>query len=214
MYLPAHFQQNDVAVLHRLMRARPLATLVTLGAGGLNANHVPLHLLDTPAPFGTLRGHVARANPLWSDLRAGVDSLAVFHGPQAYISPNWYPSKKASGRVVPTWNYLAVHASGELRIIDDPAWVRALLTRLTAEHEATQPAPWKLTDAPESFAATMIGNVVGIELTITRLLGKYKASQNQPEQNQAGVADALLRRDSEDAKLMAHWVQTLGSPPV
>jgi transcriptional regulator len=212
MYLPAHFEQNDLAVLQRLMRDRPLATLVTLGSGGLNANHIPLHWSAEPAPFGTLRGHVARANPLWSDLKSEVEALAVFLGPQAYVSPNWYPSKKQSGRVVPTWNYVAVHATGTLRIVQDARWLHALVNTLTSVHESTMPAPWQVSDAPEPYIATLIANVVGIEMVLTGLAGKVKASQNQPEPNRAGVDAALRAAGAEEAAAMAAWVRNPAGP--
>jgi len=208
MYLPRHFQQTDIAVLHELIRTRPLATLVTLGSGGLNANHVPLHVDSEPVPLGTLRGHVARANPMWSDLRADVAALAIFHGPQAYVSPSWYPTKQQTGLVVPTWNYVAVHVYGSLRIIDDAAWVRGLLQTLTTEHEAAQPMPWSMSDAPEEFVARMIASVVGIELVISGLSGKYKTSQNQPSENRAGVVHALRAQNTDEARAMAALVES------
>jgi transcriptional regulator len=208
MYLPKHFEQNDVAVLHDLMRTHPLATLVTLASDGLNANHIPLHVCSEPAPLGTLRGHVARTNPLWTDVRADVAALAIFHGPQAYVSPTWYPTKAQTGRVVPTWNYVVVHAYGPLRIIDDATWVRALLQTLTAEHEAAQPKPWTMQEAPEEFVAKMVAGVVGIEMVISSLSGKYKTSQNQPAENRAGVVHALRAQRTDEAQAMADWVES------
>jgi len=214
MYLPQHFQESDVAVLHQLIRAYPLATLVTLGSDGLNANHIPLLVSAEPAPFGTLRGHVARANPMWGDARADVAALAVFHGPHAYVSPNWYPTKKQTGRVVPTWNYVAVHAYGSLKVIDDATWVRALLQTLTAVHEAAQPVPWTLRDAPEEFVARMVASVVGVEIVVSSLAGKVKASQNQPLENRAGVVQALRAQDTDEARAMAALVEAgAGTPP-
>jgi transcriptional regulator len=213
MYLPAHFDQSDPDVLHRLMRAHPLATLVTLGSDGLNANHVPLLLLPEPGPFGTLRGHVARANPVWRDLNADVAALAIFQGPQAYVSPNWYPTKKQTGKVVPTWNYVAVHASGRLRIVDDAAWIRALLQTLTTRHEAAQPHPWKMADAPDDYIETMVANVVGIEIEIQHLAGKVKASQNQPGVNRTAVVQALAGADMHESRDMAAWVLDPAGPP-
>jgi len=130
MYIPPHFEQPDIEVMHDLIRNRPLATLVTLGSDGINANHIPLHLTPAPEPFGVLRGHVARANPIWRDLESDVDTLAIFHGPDAYISPSWYATKQETGKVVPTWNYTVVHAYGSLRIIDDASWVRSQMDDL------------------------------------------------------------------------------------
>lgn len=157
MYIPKHFDEPSVDIQHALMRERPLATLVTLASGGLDANHVPLHLSADPAPFGTLRGHVARANPVWRDLVAGVEALAIFHGPEAYVTPSWYPTKVETGRAVPTWNYAVVHAGGTLRVIDDPAWLRGHLDALTEHNEATFPKPWRVADAPDDYINAMIG---------------------------------------------------------
>ncbi len=206
MYLPGHFAEPRVEVLHALMRARPLATLVTPAADGFAANHIPLHLSAAPAPFGCLRGHVARANPLWKEGGADAGVLAIFHGPDAYITPSWYPTKAATGKAVPTWNYAVAHAHGRLRVIDDAAWLRAHLEALTGRHEADFPQPWQLSDAPRDYTEKLIGAVVGIEIVITRLDGKWKASQNQPPQNRAGVVAGLRASGSPDALGMAALV--------
>ena len=198
MYIPTHFSEPRVEILHEHICARPLSTLVTLSAGGLNANHIPLHLSPEPLPLGTLRGHVARANPIWSDIVENVEALAIFHGPDVYITPSWYPTKAETGKAVPTWNYVVAHAYGFLRVIDDASWVRAHLESLTAQHEAIFPEPWQLSDAPRNFADKLIGAVVGIEIVITRLSGKWKASQNQPAQNQAGVINGLREAGRPD----------------
>lgn len=207
MYIPKHFEQPRVEAMHELMRARPLATLVTLTSGGLDANHIPLHLSDAPAPFGTLRGHVARANPVWRDLEKGIDVLAIFHGPDAYITPSWYATKKETGKVAPTWNFAVIHARGALRVFDDAAWVRAHLDALTDYHEASFPKPWAVSDAPHEFTEKLIESVVGIEIVITRLTGKWKVSQNQPAQNRAGVIEGLKNCDHPDAASMATLVE-------
>jgi len=193
--------------MHELMRARPLATLVTLSSGGLDANHVPLHLTDAPEPFGTLRGHVARANPLWGDFAKDVEVLAIFHGPDAYITPSWYATKKETGKVAPTWNYAVVHAHGTLRVIDDADWVRVHLETLTDCHEAGFPKPWAVSDAPCEFTEKQIKSTIGIEIVITKLIGKWKASQNQPAQNQAGVIEGLGCCGLRDAELMAAMIK-------
>jgi transcriptional regulator len=206
MYTPHHFEEPHIEVMHELMRARPLATLVTLTSGGLDANHIPLHLADAPAPFGTLRGHVARANPLWRDFAKDVAVLAIFHGPDSYITPSWYATKRETGKVVPTWNYAVVHAYGALRIIDDPAWVRAQLEALTAHNEAGFAHPWAVSDAPYEYTEKLIGNIVGFEIVITKLTGKWKVSQNQPAQNQASVIAGLSNSDLHDAEAMAALV--------
>lgn len=191
MYIPAHFEQPDIGAMHELIRAYPFATLVTLSSDGLNANHIPLHLAVETSPFGVLSGHVARANPIWSDYAQDVEVLAVFQGLDAYISPSWYASKRETSKVAPTWNYAAVHAYGTVRIIDDAAWIRAQLEVLTDEHEAAFAEPWAVSDAPDDFTEKLIGAVVGIEMTITRLAGKWKVSQNQPPRNRAGVVQGL-----------------------
>jgi transcriptional regulator len=206
MYIPAQFEQPDIQVMHELIRNRPLATLVTLGSTGIDANHIPLHLAETPEPFGVLRGHIARANPLWRDLAADADTLAIFHGPDAYISPSWYATKQEAGKVVPTWNYTVVHAYGSLRIIDDAAWVRTQMEALTQQHEAVFPEPWAVSDAPEDFTEKLLEAVVGIEMVITRLIGKWKVSQNQSPQNQRSVIHGLNASGQSEAVVMAALV--------
>ena len=193
--------------MHELIRARPLATLVTLSSSGLNANHIPLHLLDSPAPFGTLQGHVARANPILSDLENNIEVLAVFHGPDAYITPSWYATKKETGKVVPTWNYAVVHAYGYMRVVDDASWLRAQLESLTTHNEASFSEPWAVTDAPHEYTEKLIGNIVGFEMVITRLSGKWKVSQNQPQQNQVSVTEGLKASGRQDSSAMAVLVE-------
>lgn len=206
MYIPALFEQPDIQVMHELIRNRPLATLVTLGSNGIDANHIPLHHTEMPEPFGVLRGHIARANPLWRELAADVETLAIFHGPNAYISPSWYATKQEAGKVVPTWNYAVVHAYGFLRIIDDAAWVRAQLEALTQQNEAAFPEPWAVSDAPEDFTEKLLGAVIGIEMVITRLIGKWKVSQNQPPENQRSVIQGLNASGQSEADEMAALV--------
>jgi transcriptional regulator len=191
MYLPKHFAETDVGVMHELMRAHPLATVVTQGADGLEANHIPLHLDASAGPNGTLRGHVARANPLAADATVNRKILVIFKGPDSYISPSGYATKAEHGKVVPTWNYTAVHAYGELRLIDDAEWLLAQLKALTAEQEGGLPNPWAVDDAPADYIGKMLGAIVGIEISIDRLVGKWKVSQNQPAVNQASLIAAL-----------------------
>lgn len=200
MYLPKHFAETDISVMHELMRAFPLATVVTQGADGLEANHIPLHLDATAGPNGTLRGHIARANPLAADAttieakagpRVNRKILVIFKGPDCYISPSNYATKAEHGKVVPTWNYAAVHAYGELRLIDDADWLLTQLHALTAEQEGGLPRPWAVDDAPADYIEKMLGAVVGIEIAIDRLVGKWKVSQNQPAVNQASLIAAL-----------------------
>ncbi|MCC7486762.1 MAG: FMN-binding negative transcriptional regulator [Burkholderiales bacterium] len=206
MYLPSHFREERPRVMHELIRAHPLGALVTLGSQGLNGNHVPFEFDPEPAPHGTLRAHVARANPLLRDFAAEVEALVIFQGSQGYVTPSWYPTKRDSGRVVPTWNYLVVHAYGPLRVVDDRQWVRGLVTRLTDRHEAGLAEPWQVTDAPGDFIDRQLGAIVGIEIPVTRLAGKWKTSQNRRATDREGVARGLAGRDGPGDGEMARWV--------
>lgn len=197
MYIPAHFEQSDIGIMHELIRAYPLATVVTLSPSGLNANHIPLHLTADASTCGILAGHVARANPIWQDYVPESEILAVFQSTNAYISPSWYTTKQETGKVVPTWNYAAVHAYGTLRIIDDAAWLRGQLEMLTADREAAFAEPWKVADAPADFTDKLIEAIVGIEITINRLEGKWKVSQNQSPRNQASVMQGLTENGQQ-----------------
>ena len=192
MYLPAHFEEKRPEVLHELIRAHPLGLLVTQSAAGLQANTVPFVLDADPAGGpGILRAHVARANPLWRETRCDAQSLVVFQGPQAYISPSFYASKAEHGKVVPTWNYVMVQARGPLRAIEDAAWLHAFVTRLTDRHEAPRTKPWAVSDAPADYIATMLRAIVGIEIVLTALTGKWKVSQNRSQADREGVARGL-----------------------
>lgn len=207
MYLPKHFEETRVAVLHELIREHPLGALVTLTGNGLDANHLPFEVDPEPAPFGTLRGHVARANPVWRDGSATVDALVIFQGPGIYVSPSWYPTKEETGQVVPTWNYAVVHAHGPLKVIDDRAWLRAFVTKLTDRHEAGKPVPWKVTDAPAQYIDRQLGAIIGLELPIARLVGKWKVSQNRPAQDREGVVEGLSREGIPSGMAMADLVR-------
>ena len=207
MYTPKHFVETRVDALHGLIRAYPFATLVTRAADGLTANHLPFELVGD-----VLHGHVARGNELAQ--LDGAEVLLVFQGPDGYISPNWYPSKHETGREVPTWNYAVVHVHGRLRVIDDAAWLRRLLEILTDHHEADQPQPWKISDAPEDHIETSLRAIVGLEIAIDRIEGKFKLSQNHPARNRAGVIDGLRERDGDgDAELAAWMTQQEASKP-
>ena len=210
MYLPAHFAESRPDVLATLVRSHPFGLLVTQNSdGGIDANSIPF-VLDpgTAGTPGVLRGHVARANPLWQTARGDVDSLVVFQGPQGYVSPAWYPSKAEHGKVVPTWNYVMVQGRGRLRAIDDAAWLHAFVTRLTERHEGTRDAPWAVSDAPADYVATMLRAIVGIEITLTSLTGKWKVSQNRPAADRAGVVAGLTREDGDPA--LAREVESPG----
>jgi transcriptional regulator len=207
MYVPAHFEETRVEVMHDLIRTHPFATLVTLTADGLAANHIPLELHTDPPPFGTLRGHIARANSLWRERSAEVNSLAIFQGPNRYISPAWYPTKEETGKVVPTWNYAVVHAHGPLKVIEDRDWLRQLVTRLTDHHESSRSKPWSVSDAPEEYIEKTLEAIVGLEIPIARLVGKWKVSQNRPAKDQSGVVENLLQEDDDSSKAMADLVR-------
>jgi transcriptional regulator len=213
LYLPTHFKEERIEVLHALMRARPLATLVTLDASGLNANHIPVETVAGEGAFGVLRGHVARANPVWKDFHANTQALAIFQGPQTYISPTFYPSKRQTGQEVPTWDYAVVHARGSLRFIQDASWLRAFVTRLSDAHEAARKEPWKVTDAPPAYIDRMLGLIVGFEFSITALTGKWKINQNHPAANKRGVVAGLRESSQQDALEIADLVAALDDAP-
>lgn len=195
MYLPAHFEEKRPEVLHALMREHPLGQLVTHGPDGLDANPLPFELDTTAGPHGLLRAHVARANPVWQQA-ADTEVLVIFQAADGYISPNGYPSKPEHHRHVPTWNYARVHAHGVLRVRDDERFLRGLVARLTREHEARsqQARPWKMGDAPGDYIDSMLKMIVGIEIDITRLVGKFKLGQNRETRDRLGAADALAAR--------------------
>lgn len=204
MYVPPHFREERVEVLHDLIRAHSLATLVTLGADGLTASHIPMLIDPEPAPYGTLKGHFARANPHWQDISSEVEALAVFSGPQAYVTPSWYPTKQETGRVVPTWNYAVVHAYGRIETYTDPDRLLALITSLTDHYERELAAPWAVSDAPDDFVQRQLRAIVGIEIPIARLEGKWKVSQNRNAADRAGVAKGLsASADAEDRSVAA-----------
>ena len=191
MYLPAHFDEPRPEVLHRLIADHPFGTLVTAGEAGQDAEHLPFELAASEGPLGTLRAHVARANPVWTAVREHAEVLVIFHAGDAYVSPNWYPSKHETHRQVPTWNYRVVHAHGRLVVRDDERFLRGLLARLTRTHEAAQPRPWKMGDAPADHVDALLEAVVGIEIPIARLVGKLKLSQNREPRDRVGAAEAL-----------------------
>lgn len=201
MYLPKHFAEDRLDVLTAFIGEHPFATLVTPSADGLVATHLPMLWDPEPAPFGTLMGHVARPNP---HATTAGDSLAMFVGPQGYVSPSWYPSKREHGKVVPTWNYVAVHASGPLRLVDDAGWLHAFLVRLTERHEQTLPEPWHVSDAPDEYVTSMLRGIVGVEMPVQRLEGKWKLNQNRSPADVDGTIEGLARRgDPQSAALAA-----------
>lgn len=189
MYVPAHFAETRKEVLHSRIVQHPFGTLITHGSSGLDANHIPFELAAEDGELGVLRAHVARANPVWQEVANGDEVLVVFHAGDAYISPNWYPSKHELHKQVPTWNY--VHAHGRMTILDDERYVRGVVGRLTRTHEASEPKPWKMGDAPKDYVDTMVKAIVGIQVEITRLVGKSKLSQNKEARDIQGAAEAL-----------------------
>lgn len=207
MYIPKHHEETDLGVLHALIGAHPLGTWVTQGDGELIANHVPFLLDPTRGERGTLVAHVARANPVWRSFSATVPSLIAFQGAECYITPSWYPSKRAHGKTVPTWNYAVVHAHGLPRAIEDADWLLRHVNSLTNTHEAKREAPWKVADAPREFVDKMLEAIVGIEIPIARLVGKWKVSQNRPAADKAGVVAGLNERGDADSREMAALVE-------
>jgi transcriptional regulator len=198
VYVPAHFSEDRIPVLHDLMRTTGLATLVSMTPSGMLASHAPLMLDPDPAPYGTLIGHLARANPHAGSVDSGVDTLVIFHGSEGYITPSYYLTKQEHGKVVPTWNYVAIHAYGRLETFDDPVQLLEVVTHLTNHHESLRAQPWAVSDAPANFVQGMLRGIVGIRLRITRLEGKLKMSQNRPAKDQTGVVTGL-RRDGQDS---------------
>ena len=207
MYLPPHFREEDSARLHALIRSRALGLLVTNGPGGLMANPIPFLLDAERGPHGTLRAHVARANPVWHEADGVREALVVFQDVDSYITPAWYASKREHGRVVPTWNYATVHVYGPLTVIDEAAWLHDQISALTDRHESSRSDPWAVTDAPEKFVEAQVRGIVGIEIPIARMEGKWKVSQNRSDADRDGVASGLREIGDADAVRMAEMVE-------
>lgn len=206
MYLPEHFAEHDPAALHGLIAEHPLGTLVTLGSEGLTANHVPFLLDAAAGERGILLTHVARGNAVWHDFDADQGALVIFGGPSAYISPNWYPTKAETHRQVPTHNYATVHAHGPLIVHDDAKWLRGFLGRLTKRMEAGQPRPWKMGDAPQDYLAQMLEGIVGLEIPIAQLVGKWKVSQNRLPVDREGAIAGLRATGTPGDAAMADLI--------
>jgi transcriptional regulator len=211
MYQPPHFREDRLEVQHALIRAHPLGLLVTLGSTGLVANPIPFWLDQAASPTGTLKAHLSRANSQWRDYDPAQEALVVFQGPEAYITPSWYAAKQETGKVVPTWNYAIVQAYGPMRVIDDPAWLREQIGHMTEARESTRPEPWAVGDAPESFVAAQLKGIVGVEIEISRIEGKWKVSQNRPEADRRGVVAGLAEAGNESARRMADLVEAKGA---
>jgi transcriptional regulator len=206
MYVTPLFKEEDLPVLHDAIRQSGLATLVTLGADGMEASHVPMLLDSEPAPFGTLHGHMARSNPQWQRASASGHALAIFLGPDAYISPSWYATKQETGKVVPTWNYVAIHVYGAVRFFDDADRLYAHVTKLTERQEMRRAAPWAVTDAPEDYIRGQVKRIIGFEMPIARIEGKWKMSQNRPAQDRVGVVEGLVREGGPAEAVVAKIV--------
>ena len=194
MYIPPHFAETRPEELQRIVHEHPLGTLVRHMGGALDADHVPFEYDPAAGPLGTLTAHVARANPLWQTCPTGTPVLVIFRGAEAYISPNWYPSKHEAHRQVPTWNYEVVHAHGTLTVRDDERFVRGLVARLTRRHEAGEPKPWRMSDSASEYIDDLLGRIVGIEVAVTALVGKAKLSQNKEPRDRLAAADTLAGR--------------------
>lgn len=196
MYVPSNFREEHLEQLHALIEAHPLGLLITHGASGLQAMPVPFMLYPKEGEFGVLRAHLARANPCWKELAGGQECLVMFQGEDGYVTPSWYPSKAETQRAVPTWNYIAVEARGAPAVLDDPAWLRRHLDDLTRQHEGVRPEPWSVSDAPEDYIASQLKAIVGIEISIGRIEGKWKMSQNKTVADRHGVINGM--RDKDD----------------
>jgi len=192
MYAPSFFEESRLEVLHDFIGAHPLGVLITHGGNGLDANHLPFELDANVGAHGLLRAHVARNNPVWQSISKGDAVLVVFRAEDAYISPNWYPSKHETHKQVPTWNYRVVHAHGRIAVYDDEPYVRGVVARLTRKHEASEPQPWRVGDAPKDYMDTMLRAIIGIEINITCLVGKFKLGQDEENRDREGAGNALL----------------------
>lgn len=209
MYIPVAFRQEDLAQLHAQIRHNPLAALVSHGTDGLQASHLPLLLVTEEGEYGTLYGHFARANPQWQAFAEQPEALAIFTGADAYVSPSSYPSKAEHGKAVPTWNYISVHAHGQVEVFDDPERLRQLLAHMTVAHEGSQPQPWAMDDAPRDYIDAMLRAIVGFALPIQRLQGQWKLSQNRNTADHAGVQQALSASPNAGAQQLAEQMKSM-----
>ncbi len=207
MYVPKYYEEQDVSVLHNFIESNPLGAWTAIAGGEINANHIPFLIHKEKGEFGTLVGHVARANTIWQEFSTEKESLVIFQGDQAYMSPNWYPSKHVDGKGVPTWCYMVAHAHGIPRKIEDPEWLLQHVNELSNTHESKQELPWKVSDAPEDFIDMLIGAIVGIEIPITRLSGKWKLDQNRSETDKLGVIEGLKSTKAPESLCVAEHVK-------
>jgi len=200
MYLPEHFAETRIERLHETIANHPFGTLITYGQSGLDANHLPFELLRNTGEFGVLKAHIAKRNPLREEVRDGDEVLVTFRAADAYVSPNWYPSKQETQRQVPTWNYMVVHAHGRIRFVDDEKFLRSVVGRLTKTHEANQSTPWKMADAPSDYLGELLQRITGIQIDITRLIGKSKLGQDEEVRDLLGAGRALSNAAASDAQ--------------
>jgi transcriptional regulator len=207
MYIPAHYQESDIAVLHALIKAHPLGAWVTQADDALVVNHIPFLLDESRGAFGTLVGHVARPNAVWQQFSRRVPSVVIFQGESSYVSPSWYPTTRETGKAVPTWNYAVVHAHGIPALFDERDRLLAHVTALTSTHESSFDIPWRVSDAPPAFIEAMLKGIVGIEIPVTSLVGKWKASQNRPEADRRAVVEALQKKGDEPSRAMAALIR-------
>jgi transcriptional regulator len=211
MYTPKAFEVTDLPMLHAAMKQSELATLVTITTDGLVATHLPLLLDETRGAYGTLTGHVSRANVQWRKTDPNAEALIIFLGLDSYVTPNWYPAKQETGRVVPTWNYAAIHAYGRITFIEDPEWLRTMVTDLTKKHEASFPAPWQVSDAPAVYIDSQLKAIVGFEFQILRLEGKQKFNQNRSVDDRLGVIQGLRELENERKTQVAELMEGIES---
>jgi transcriptional regulator len=209
MYLPPHFREDRLEVQHELIRTHPLGLLISAGAGGLLANPIPFLIVPDASERGMLRCHMSRANEQWRELMGVEECLVVFQGPQAYVTPSWYQTKRETGKVVPTWNYATVHAWGRPRVIEDEAWLRQQIEALTRSRESARAEPWHVDDAPADYVRSQIKGIIGVEIPIARIEGKWKMSQNRPDADRRGVI-AGYREPGEAGAVMADLVERSG----
>jgi transcriptional regulator len=207
MYIPKPNEEKRIPVMHELINSQPFASLVTMGASGLFASHIPMVLEQDGSEFGVLKAHIARANTQWRDLNPSIDALAIFAGLHHYISASWYPGAKEDGKEVPTWNYVVVHACGPLKVIEDPVRLRAHLEKLTNASEAGSENPWKVSDAPEDFINQQMRGIVGLEMPIHRLEGKWKVSQNRNQRDRNAVTEELAKLNTPESLAMKKLVE-------
>ena len=212
MYNPAVFREARPEVLQAAIAKYPLATLITVGSKGIDATHLPLLYRQIDGDTAVLRGHFARANSQWKEYLSDMEALAIFGGTQHYVTPVWYPSKREHGKVVPTWNYITVQVRGKLTFFEDAEWLRANVTALTEAQELASDHPWRVSDAPADFIEKQLGAIVGVELAIRQIEGKWKLSQNRTPSDQDGVIEGLEKLETDTAREMAKIMR--GEKPI